>query len=147
MQRYNILERNARVLLKKFTPAFLIVLINKGLLSSLNEGGGVFSTIPAGVITEHDVGRGATGIQFGFHEVHVGGDVGKKLAVATAQVVQAWLAVAVGQQAVLRTFAVTGKKPLALMALAGQVCLLGQPELVLPLAVKHFRERLLTDVA
>ena len=32
----------------------------------------------------HNIGGSTTGIQLGFHEVHVGGDVGKKLTVATA---------------------------------------------------------------
>lgn len=32
----------------------------------------------------HNIGGSTTSIQLGFHEVHVGGDVGKKLTVATA---------------------------------------------------------------
>ena len=35
------------------------------------------------LFAEHDIGRGTPGIQFSFHEVHVGGDVSKELAVAT----------------------------------------------------------------
>ena len=48
------------------------------------------------VFAAHDVGWSTPYVKLGLHKVHVGGDVGEKLAVAAAEVVQAGLVVAVG---------------------------------------------------
>ena len=95
----------------------------------------------------HDISGGTACINLGLHEVHIGGDMGEELAVAGAEIVEARLAVAVGQKAVLGTLTVTGEEPAALAALAGQRRLLLLPKLALAVAVEQGGEGLLADVA
>ena len=60
------------------------------------------------------------GIQLTLHEVHVGSHMLEVLVVATAEIVQSWIAILVMGKAVFGTFAVAGKLVAALPALLGE---------------------------
>ena len=55
------------------------------------------------------------------HQVHVWSNVAEELVIALTQVVQTSLAVAVVDETVLWTFAVTGEQIMTLLTLAGQL--------------------------
>ncbi len=69
------------------------------------------------------------------------------LVVATAEIVQSWIAILVMGEAVFGTFAVAGKLVAALPALLGERAVLEGAEDTLPLAVEHLDERVVVDVA
>lgn len=98
-------------------------------------------------IAKHHISGRTTGLKLCPHEVHVGSNVGKVLAITGTEIVEVGLAIGIDGKAVARTLAMAGKQIAALTALAGQACGLLTAELLLPLAIEQLGERLLTDVA
>ena len=95
----------------------------------------------------HNLGRGTLLLQQLLHAVHVGRHVFEEPTVASAQVVEAGIAVTVGHKAVLGALPVAREAVLALPALPGQMLLFKRCEGPLLVAVHHLEQRLRVDVA
>lgn len=85
--------------------------------------------------------------QLMLHEVHVGSYVLKEIPIAGAEVVQSGFAVGRFGEAVARALAVTGKQVGAVAALGGKLLQLAGAKLFLSVAVHHFEQGLMVDVA
>ena len=69
---------------RNFLQKYTFFQQNRSLVAFLFIDRPMFQAFIILCFAEHNIGGGTTGIQLGFHEVHIGGDVGKKLTVATA---------------------------------------------------------------
>lgn len=77
----------------------------------------LFGRLPDFVEMVHDIGWWTFGVELAFHEIHVWRHMTEELVITLAQVIEAWIAVAVVDKSVFWTFAVAGKLELALAAL------------------------------
>lgn len=95
----------------------------------------------------HDIGWGPLGSELGFHEVHMGGNVGKELSIAFTEVVQSRLAICSHGKAIFGALAVAGKAVLTLAALAweGRALVVAKP--LLSLARHHLQEGVGRDIS
>ena len=66
----------------------------------------------------HDIGRRTLRQEFALHEIHIGCHMRIVLIVATAEIVEPGIAIAVVEKAIFGTFAMTGKLHIALFTLA-----------------------------
>ena len=89
----------------------------------------------------HDVCGGTLGVEFGFHEVHVGGNVGEVASIAFAEVVDRFALGGAGY-AVFGTFAMAGEEPATLSALTRECVALICAEGELTRRRHHFDEGL-----
>lgn len=81
------------------------------------------------------------------HEVHIGCHVVEETMVTLAQVIEAGIAISITNEAILGTFAMTGKFIVAFPALTGKGAMLDVAELLLFRPIKHLGKRLLADVS
>ena len=77
----------------------------------------LFGRLPDFVEMVHDIGWWTFGVELAFHEIHVWCHMTEELVITFAQVIEAWIAVAVVDKSVFWTFAVASKLELALAAL------------------------------
>ena len=89
----------------------------------------------------HDVHR------FSLHEVHIASYMVEELQIAGTQIIEAWLPVTVGEEAVLGTLTVTSKQEATLTALLGKALVLDIGKGLLPLTIEHLRKGVLTNVS
>ena len=95
----------------------------------------------------HHIRRRTFRTKFVGHEFHVGRDVLEELAIAFAEVIDGEAAVGVGQETVARTLAVAGEKPLARLALRGELVGFLTRKLLMLRAVDEFEDGVVAQVA
>ena len=84
---------------------------------------------------------------FILHEVHIRCHVVEEPVIAFAQVIEARITISIADEAILGTFAMTGKFIAAFPALTRKGAVLDVAELLLFRPIEHFGERLLANVA